>query len=294
MGLDLGQFRPLYPLKMTTPSRPARFWTLSILAGAAVITYLFATAPKPLSDSEGAKPSMSTQEAFKLMALENDHTRTLFTQAIVGQGKKQGLVFDENWADDDIHAGPLPALFLRGVALALSESEVPLRLFLGSDFPIESNNLLKGHQAEAFLAMKASRQAQHFRDAESGEFVSMFPDYASAAACVSCHNEHINSPKTDWALGDMMGATTWAYPSDSITSDEFIAMLKTYREGVAVVWDKYLDELQHLDEDKQPEIGHQWPEEGLFIPNKRTLRDSIDKLVGPELLAEFMSQVDKQ
>ena len=60
------------------------------------------------------------------MAFENDVTRTLFTKAIVGHGKKQGLAFDENWAQPDVHAGPLPALFLRGVSDELSSKILSL------------------------------------------------------------------------------------------------------------------------------------------------------------------------
>jgi adenylate cyclase len=291
MGVDFPEFPTFHLAEMSHPSRPIRFWTLTVLAGATLLTYLLATAPQAISELNQNQPSLSTEDALTMMALENDFTRTLFTKAIVGEGKKQGLAFDENWADEDVHAGPLPALFLRGVARELSKSDVPLRLFLGSDFPIEGTNLFKKRQAEVFATMRTNLQPQHFQDPSTGEFVGMFPDFASAAPCVSCHNQHINSPKTDWVLGDLMGATTWSYPTDSVSSDEFIAMLKAYRSGVAVVWDAYLDELQDLDAEKQPHIGNQWPDQGLFIPNQVALRDSIDALVGRDLLAAFMSNV---
>lgn len=274
---------------MNLASRPTRFWTLSVFSGATVLIYLFATAPTELSNKNPVKPTLSAEEALTFMAFENDVTRTLFTKAIVGQGKKQGLAFDENWAQPDVHAGPLPALFLRGVSDELSRSPVPLNLFLGSDFPIEGTNKLNKQQGEVFIQMKEDDRPRFFEDLTSGEFVGMFPDYASAAPCVTCHNQHPNSTKTDWEMGDMMGATTWSYPKDSLTTDEFIAMLSAYRTGVSVVWDAYLDELNHLEAQKQPGIGEQWPKDGLFIPNHQTLRDSIDDLVGPHLLAEFIS-----
>ena len=58
----------------------------------------------------------SVEEVLEMVAKENDVTRTLYTKAIVGKGKKQGMKFDEDWRKDDVEAGPLPALFLRGVS----------------------------------------------------------------------------------------------------------------------------------------------------------------------------------
>lgn len=272
---------------MKATPRPARFWTITVLAGAAILTYLFATAPAPLQQGEDARRTLSTAEALSLMAHENDVTRTLFTKAIVGGGKKQGLRFDERWAEEDVIAGPLPALFLRGVADELSRSDVPLRLFLGSDFPIEKSNEFTGMQAEIFAAMRTDTAAHHFQDPTTGEFVSMFPDMASAGPCVSCHNDHAKTSKSDWQLGDIMGATTWAYPSDSVTTDEFMAMLSAYRSGVEVVWSKYLEELDGLSPEEQPNVGSCWPSKGLCLPSHAVLRDSIDDLSGPKLMAEL-------
>lgn len=267
-------------------SRPFQFWTLIVLSGAILLVYLFATAPPPLLQAEEERHTMSTSEALTLLAHENDVTRTLFTKAIVGSGKARGLAFDENWAEPDVIAGPLPALFLRGVAQSLSASDVPLNLFLGSDFPIEKSNLFQGRQADEFKAMRIDSLPKHFVDPSSGEQVSMFPDYAGAGPCVSCHNGHEKSAKVDWELGDIMGATTWSYPEDSVTTDEFMAMIDAYREGVSVVWSKYLEELEGLEPEQRPAIGHAWPKDGLYLPDHATLRDSIDRLSSPRILSQ--------
>lgn len=275
---------------MNRISRPVRFWTFSVIGGAALLVYLFATAPAALDSGAVERKTISTAEALTMLAHENDVTRTLFTKGIVGKAKPQGLAFDEDWADEDVIAGPLPALFLRGVADQISASEVPLRLFLGSDFPIEQSNQFEGRQAEEFKAMRRDTLPRHFMDEVTGEHVSMFPDMASAGPCVSCHNEHARTRKSDWALGDIMGATTWAYPSDSVTTDEFLAMMNAYREGVAVVWSQYLGELDQLDADERPEIGTTWPSEGRFIPDHAALRDSIDRLANGGLFGSLLEK----
>jgi adenylate cyclase len=274
-----------------TPSRPAKFWTLTVLGGAALLVYLLASAPPALETKRAEQPSLSTAEALTMLAYENDVTRTLFTKEIVGHGKPQGLAFHENWTDEDIVAGPLPALFLRGVATELSKSEVPLNLFLGSDYPIESSNLFSGRQQLEFAAMREDLAPRHFLDPASGEHVSMFPDFASAGPCVSCHNGHERSAKSDWKLGDLMGATTWSYPADSVTTDEFMAMVSEYRKGVKVVWSRYLSELEGLTPEQQPEVGDNWPSAGFFIPDHATLRDSINALSNGPILAELLDKV---
>ena len=274
---------------MNRVSRPVKFWTLTVLGGAALLVYLFATAPTAMESKASAKKTMSTQEALTLLAMENDITRTLYTKEIVGKGKANGLKFDEDWADEDVIAGPLPALFLRGVAGELAASDVPLGLFLGSDFPIESSNGFEGRQMDAFKAMRQDLLPKHFVDENTGEHISMFPDFASAGPCVSCHNAHERTSKSDWQLGDLMGATTWSYPSDSVTTDEFLAMLGEYRKGVAVVWDQYLAELNQLPPEMQPQIGEEWPSTGLFIPGHEALRDSIDRMANGVLFVDLLN-----
>ncbi|MGB1074929.1 MAG: c-type heme family protein [Flavobacteriales bacterium] len=267
------------------------FWLVLLCLTAILLTYLFATAPEPLVQQEAKVHVMSTEEALTLLAHENDVTRTLFTKAIVGAGKPRGLAFSEHWTDPDVIAGPLPALFLRGVASHLAVSEVPLGLYLGSDFPIESSNLFCGQQADEFAAMRKNPKPRHFRTNQSGEIIGMYPDWATDGACVSCHNEHERTSKTDWQLGDLMGATTWSYPKDSVSTDEFLAMLFAYRAGVAKVWQSYLREFDGLPLESQPTIGRDWPSAGhLSLPDLKTWQDSILSLSAPTVLVELMQK----
>ena len=36
-------------------------------------------------------------------------------------------------------------------------------------------------------------------------FAAVYPDYAVVKACVSCHNNHKDSPRKDLKVGDVMG-----------------------------------------------------------------------------------------
>ena len=253
--------------------------------------YLFVSAPPPLESSVSVKKRFAINDIFEQLALENDATRTLYTKAIVGAGKKQGLSFDERWAEQDVHAGPLPALFLRGISNDISETEVPLDLFLGSDFPIESSNKFKGIQAEKFAQMRSDKKSKFFFDEITGKHIAMFPDYASAMPCVTCHNEHERTSKSDWVLGDIMGATTWAYPEDSLSTDDALKLIAAYRRGVKNTYLQYLKKFDATEIKSKPEIGNKWPSQGNFLPDYETFSDSVQKLVSPAILSTVLKSI---
>jgi adenylate cyclase len=255
-----------------------------ILAVAAI--YLFASRPEPLADGRMAGRTVPIEKVFRILAGENDAVRALWTADIVGAGVKAGLKFDEKWRERDVAAGPLPALFLRESATALPKSKVPLGLFLGSDFPIAQSNLFTGVQAERFQRVRATGEPEFFHAADIGRHTAMFPDLAVAPGCVSCHNEHPSSPKTDWKLKDLMGATTWTYPKEAVTLEEVVQIVAALRSGFATAYDGYLAKTATFE--KPPEIGARWPREGYYLPTRdvfmreferRASANTVDRLL---------------
>jgi len=220
----------------------------------------------------------SVEEVLEMVAAENDITRTLYTKGIVGAGKKQGLKFDEDWQDDEVEAGPLPALFLRGISSDIRKSSVPLGLYLGSDFPINASNKLEGKQAALFAKIKQNQKPQFFYDEAQKVHTAMFADMAMAAPCVNCHNDHPNTSKKDWKLGDVMGATTWQYPSDSLSYKEAVGVLNAYRNGTKSIYNAYLEEIAAFKSSPKPAIGKTWPSKGFNLPTAEVFIDSVRKL----------------
>ena len=45
-------------------------------------------------------------------------------------------------------------------------------------------------------------------------FTAVYPDVAVSKACVTCHNDHIDSPKKDFKVGEMMGGLVIRIPLD--------------------------------------------------------------------------------
>jgi hypothetical protein len=229
---------------------------------------------------------MPIEKVFRILAGENDIVRALWTADIVGAGMKAGLKFDEKWREPGVAAGPLPALFLRESATALHKTRVPLGLFLGSDYPIAQSNLFTGVQAAHFERVRATGHPEFFHAADIGRYTAMFADLAVAPGCVSCHNEHANSPKTDWKLKDIMGATTWSYPKGQVTLEEAVEIMAALRSGFAAAYDGYLAKAATFE--RPPAIGERWPREGYAVPTRdvfmrefarRASANTVDRLL---------------
>lgn len=229
-------------------------------------------------------------KALEIVARENDIARTLYTKGIVGPGKKAGLKFDENWRKDDVEAGPLPALFLRGISSDIQKGDVPLGLFLGSDYPINAANKFEGKQAELFAEMRKDSSAKFFMDENAKVQTAMFPDFASAEPCVNCHNDHKETTKGDWKKGDIMGATTWTYPKAKLTMKEVEDLVEAYRKGIVNTMGEYIKEIDGFKNSPKPIVGTKWPTDGMYIPTPEAFLDSVKVLSSSKSLESMLAQ----
>jgi adenylate cyclase len=244
--------------------------------------YLFANAPAPLPDGRSTSSDVPVERVLTMLAHENDVARTLYTKEIVGQAKPKGVAFREDWREPDVHAGPLPALFLRASAERVARSEHPLGLFLGSDMPIEASNRFDARQMEVFEEVRATREPRFFLDERTGLQTAMFPDFAGAPACVSCHNEHSSSPKTDWQLGDVMGATTWTWPEAAVSTETALALLDTLRAAFRDTYAEFLADVA-LAETPLP-VGDEWPREASALPETAVFMERCEELASARSL----------
>jgi len=266
------------------------FW-IACLALAALSVYLFATAPPPLEDKKAAGATLPVARMFEILKAENDAVRAMWTKEVVGMGKQAGLKFDERWREADVEAGPLPALFLRETAKSLERNPTPLSLFLGSDYPVNAANRFEGAQLEKFQTVRQTRQPQFFRMADIQMQVAMFADLAVSEGCVQCHNKHEQSPKHDWKLNDVMGATTWMYPSPTVSMDELIRTVAALHQGFRDAYEAYIDKARKFA--NPPEIGERWPGEGYYLPTPDVFMQEILKRTAPHTLAILASLADK-
>jgi hypothetical protein len=260
------------------------FSFLALLAG----VYLFVSAPQALPDGTAAGGKrLGARDLLEMCAAENAIVRELYTKSIVEPGLKAGLKFDEKWREANVDAGPLPALFLRETAKGLAKGPIRLGLFLGSDAPISKANHFAGPQADAFQQMRRDRAPRHFFMDDVKANTAMFPDVAVAKACVDCHNRHAETPKRDWKVGDLMGATTWTLAASSLSLPESLEAIAGLRKSFRDTYVAYVEKATKFS--SPPEIGKKWPSEGYYLPDPDSFMEEAERRMSRATLDRLLS-----
>lgn len=250
---------------------------LAAAAGTALLgIYLFVSAPPELPDARAGGTLIPAEQVLAMLDAENAAIRALYTREIVAEGTKQGLAFREDWRKDGVAAGPLPALLLRETSNRLQVKVPELGVFLGSDYPLVKANLFKGEQAQHYREVKQTLKPKYFFDAAQGRTTAMFPDRASTQACVTCHNEHPNTPKRDWVLNEPMGATTWSYAGKQVPPETMLRMVRQLRASAVEAYGSYLVKVSRFEGQARPAVGDKWPREGLYLPDEATFRKALE------------------
>src|SRR5262245_8654778 len=145
------------------------------------------------------------------LALQIAEDRTYYTKNVVGKLKADGLAVTPNDSRfRDAPGGiPLPATFVKEITETINKtghykadlvSASPINKAKGPRTPFE-------REALARLARDPKTPARSvISDAGGSRLVYVTADVAQAQACVSCHNAHPESPRRDFAVGDVMGA----------------------------------------------------------------------------------------
>jgi hypothetical protein len=272
--------------------RPARATLIVAAAFVLAAIYLFASAPPALPDGAPAGALVPAETALALLDAENAAIRAIYTREIVGEGGKQGLAFREDWKQDGVAAGPLPALLLRETANRLQLKVPQLGLFLGSDFPLARENLFTGTQATYYQEVKKTLRPRFYFDAALGRTTAMFPDRASAQACIACHNQHPATPKKDWVLDEAMGATTWSYAGRQVPSETLLRMIGQLRASAVDAYGSYLRKVDRFEARARPAVGGKWPREGFYLPDLETFRKAVEAQNSARTLNGLLAAVD--
>lgn len=269
-------------------------WMAGAGAFALAAVYLFVSAPPALPDGAGGGRRIPAEAALAVLDAENAAIRAMYTREIVAEGTRRGLAFREDWKRDDVAAGPLPALLLRETSNRLQMRVPELGLFLGSDHPLVKENLFKGAQAEHYQQVKKTLRPHFYFDAAQGRTTAMFPDLATAQACISCHNEHPQTPKKDWALNEPMGATTWSYAGREVSSDALLRLVRQLRGAAVESYAAYLEKVDRFDAAARPMVGDKWPRDGLFLPDVATFRRAVENANSARTLNALFAALEAQ
>ena len=142
--------------------------------------------------------------------------RAVYTKVIVNRLTKKDKVIKASEHFEDDQALALPAQMFRFGAEGVAEKTDEFSYSLMSLWPINKQNAPVTEVEKTGLQFIADNPGEnYYADEELGGkkyFTAVYPDPAVAPVCVSCHNEHKDSPRNDFKIGEVMGGVVIRIP----------------------------------------------------------------------------------
>jgi len=163
-------------------------------------------------DSKGIEPKVMADSLQGV--LEAD--RTVYTRLIVNrlQNEEKVIKTSEHWKDDQ--ALVRPAQMFRYGSEMVAERDAPFSYSLLSLWPVNKQNSPKTDAEKNGLKYIADNTGNNYYKMEKlGDktyFTAVYADAAVAPACITCHNAHEDSPRSDFKLGEVMGGVVIRLP----------------------------------------------------------------------------------
>ena len=143
--------------------------------------------------------------------------RAVYTKQVVNrlQNEEKVIKASEHWQDEK--GLPLPAQMFRMGAETVAGKNPGFTYSLLSLWPINKQNAPKTEAEIAglkFISDNKGTTNYYTEEVLGGQkyYTAVYADVAVSAACVKCHNNHDDSPKTDFALNDVMGGVVIRLP----------------------------------------------------------------------------------
>lgn len=166
------------------------------------------------TSAQAVEPAKVTDMLHAVMAAD----REVYTKMIIQRLVKKEKVLKASEHFEDNKAAPLPAQMFRFGYETVADKTDAFSYSLLSLWPINKQNGPKTDVEKEGLEYINENPGENFYGEEElgGEkyFTAVYPDVAVAEACTSCHNEHKDTPKTDFEIGDVMGGVVIRLPMD--------------------------------------------------------------------------------
>ncbi|KGJ89133.1 response regulator [Colwellia psychrerythraea] len=138
--------------------------------------------------------------------------RTLYTEEVVNTAKKQNITISHDYKNIK-NAIPLPATLSMALGKEIGKFQSGAKTFLYSPYPFpwraKENKAIfsQDFSQQAWDSLTDNPKKAFFRFEEVNGQMSI--RYAIAdvmrEGCIDCHNNHAQTPKNDWQLGDVRG-----------------------------------------------------------------------------------------
>lgn len=168
------------------------------------------------------RSALETIQQYKIL-------RGYYTKAVVSKVKTYSKLSISYNHKDEPTGIPLPATMIHDLSELLATSETDTRLKLYSDYPFPNRQSRKldifSLQALSYLKKNKNKSYIKEETVDGRKAIRVaIADYMVAPSCVDCHNQHPETPKNDWKMGDIRGVleVTKFIDKDIVRSDELI------------------------------------------------------------------------
>jgi len=182
-------------------------WRLILPVPITIILCVVAIAlivPRMMAENAREQAALQGQQvANQFKTIRGYYTRNVIKKVVKSKSLKPSFNHKS-----EANGVPLPATFIHDVSKLLEKKDMKVNLYSGFPFPIRKERKLDDFQAKAwaFLTANPDKVFTKQETINGKEVVRVaVPDKMVAKGCVSCHNSHAASPKTDWKLGDVRG-----------------------------------------------------------------------------------------
>lgn len=173
---------------------------VSLIIGWLILAYLFSS---NIQKSINQSVQSSALKSAAIITSSLEEFRKLYTEEIIAQIDPQHVTITHNYLNKKNHI-PLPATASLKLAERIGKLNLGMRVNLKSPYPFPWRK-----QTWDTFSQKAWQKLQSNTQDSYYEFTKDKLNYVVAdrmvEACVSCHNTHPDSPKTNWKTGDLRG-----------------------------------------------------------------------------------------
>jgi hypothetical protein len=167
--------------------------------------------------SFGFAQDVSVQKMADAIFSVIEADRAVYTKNVVHrlQNEDEVITAEERWREES--ALPLPAQMLRMGAERVNEKKAGFNYALLSLWAINKQNKPRTDFEKKALESLNKNGKNVYGNETFGDkkyFTAVYPDVAVSKACVTCHNDHIDSPKKNFKVGEMMGGLVIRIPLD--------------------------------------------------------------------------------
>ena len=160
----------------------------------------------------GITPQIFTDSLHAVMASD----RAVYTKQVVNRLANDEKVIKASEFFEDDKALPLPAQMFRFGAETVAEKTDKFSYQLLALWPINKQNAPTTDLEKEGLQYIIDNPGENFYGEEElggvKYFTGVYPDPDVAPACLTCHNDHKDTPKSDFKLGDTMGGVVIRVP----------------------------------------------------------------------------------